>query len=222
MAIQNAHFMPQVDQGILYAYVGAATLNRARFVTPNFRQVTTPWIRPQGTAIVPLDEPNIADYRDNPLRLKALEEFALEAMQTTGGAAVIVGVAGLSKTGIQPAPQGNIFTMRGTGTTTAVAGAWTLATITWQDTLPAGLYACVGLEAVSVTGIAARLVFEEQWDRPGTVCQSLVSGNGHEMFRKGGLGVWGRFNANRMPNIEFLCNAADTAQEVFLDFIRIG
>lgn len=222
MLVQNGHFVPQVDWGVLFAYVGAATLNRARFVSPAFRQITTPWIRPQGTAIVPLDEPNIADYRDNPLKIRALEELALEAMQTTGGAAVIAAVAGITKTGIQPAPRGDVFTMRGTGTTTVTAGAWTQATITWQDTLPTGTYAVVGLEAVSVTGLAARLIFEEQWERPGAVAQSLVSGNGHAMFRKGGLGIWGRFNANRMPNIQMLCNAADTAQEIFLDFIRVG
>jgi len=220
--IQNGHFVPQTDWSVLYAYVGAATLDRARFVAPTFRQVTTPWIRPIGTAIVPLDEPNVADYRGNPLKIRALEEWALEAQQSSGGAAVIAATAGITRTGMGPVPSGDIYTMRGTGTTTVTAGAWTQAIITWQDTLPAGTYVVVGLEAVSVTGIAARLIFEEQWERPGTICQSLTTGNGSVIFRKGGLGAWGRFNANRMPSIQFLCNAADTAQEVFLEFIRVA
>lgn len=222
MTISNSHFLPQYDYLLQYAYFGAAGATRARFITPSFRQVTTPWIRPIQLSIVPLDEPNISDYRVNPLRFKALEEIQLEGYQTTGGAAVVVGIAGISKTPIGSAPAGDIFSMRGTGTTTNVAGAWTLATITWQDTLPAGRYACVGLEYVGVTALAARLVFEEQWDRPGCIGAGLVSSSGHPMFRKGRLGIWGYFNANRMPNVECLANAADTAQEIYLDLVRVG
>lgn len=222
MAVNNAHFVPQVDNSILYAYAGAATLNRARLSSPSLRQVSTPWIRPQGTALVPLDEPNIADYRANPLTVRGLEELAFEAMQTTGGAAVIVGVAALTREGMGMAPQGQTYTMRGTGGTTVTAGAWSLVTVTWQDTLPAGNYVVTGFEAVGVTCCAARLIFEDSVSRPGCVGQSLVSGNNNPMFRKGGLGAWGRFTGNRMPNVEFLCNAADTAQEMFLDFVRVG
>lgn len=222
MAIQNGHFMPQKDMFIQCAYAGAAGLNRARFISPTFRQITTPWIRPINLAIVPLDEANIADYRQNPLRIRGLEELQLEGTQTTGGAAVIVGMACISSGPLTPSPAGDIYTMRGTGTTTVTAGAWSLCPITWQDTLPTGLYAVVGANFIGTTCIAGRLVFEEQWERAGGLGQSLTSGAGPKMFDKGGMGIWGRFNANRMPAVEFLCNAADTAQEIFLDFIRIG
>lgn len=222
MTISNGHFLPQIDYFVQYAYFGAAGAQRARLITPSFRQTTTPWIRPVQLSIVPLDEPNMADYRGAPLRLRALEEVQLEATQSTGGAAVVAAIAGISKLPMTPAPSGDIFTMRGTGTTTLVAGAWTLATITWQDTLPAGKYACVGFEYIGVTAISARLVFEEQWERPGTLGAGLVSSSGLPIFRKGGLGIWGYFNANRMPNVECLANAADTAEEVYLDLVRVG
>lgn len=222
MLVQNAHFVPQTDKLIQFAYAGAASINRARLITPAFRQITTPWIRPVNPAIVPLDEVNIADYSPNPLRVRGLEEIQFEGTQTSGGAAVIVGVAGLSNGPIAPAPQGDIFTMRGTGATTLTAGAWSLVTVTWQDTLPAGTYACVGCEFIGTTLVAGRLIFEEQWDRPGGLGQSLATGNGPMLFRKGRLGVWGRFNANRMPNVEVLGNAADTAQEIYLDLIRVA
>lgn len=223
LAINNAHFVPQVDHNLLYAYFGAAgTANRARFISPSLRQVSTPWIRPVNGAIVPLDEPNVADYTMNPLRIRGLEELQVEAFQTTGGAAVVVVVAGVTKGIRSAAPQGDIYTMRGTAATTAAAGAWTLSTVTWQDVLPVGRYAVVGLDSFGATMISARLIFEDQIERPGNVAQSLFSGNGHPMFRKGGLGTWGYFTANRMPNVEILCNAADTAQEYFLDLIRVG
>jgi len=222
MAIQNGHFMPQQDYMIQYCYVGAAAPNRARFITPSARQITTPWIRPINGAIVPGDEPNIADYRHNPFRIRGLEELQLEAMQTSGGAAVIAATAGLSQGMIGPAPAGDVYSMRGTGATTLTAGGWTSTPITWQDTLPTGLYACVGLEYIGTTALAARLIFEEQWARPGCVGSGSVVNSGLEMFRKGGLGIWGRFNANRMPSIECLANAADTAEEIYLDFVRVG
>jgi len=222
MAIQNSHFMPQVDSFMLYAYAGGAGITAARLISPTFRQVTNPHIRPINLAIVPLDEVNIAEYVDNPLKIRGLEELQLEIAQTTGGAAVVVGVAGLSKAPVAPAPRGDIYTMIGTGTTTLTAGAWSSVAMTWADSLPNGNYVCVGAEFIGATVVAGRLIFEEQWERPGGLGQSLISGNGPRIFRKGGLGIWGRFNANRMPNVQMLGNAADTAQTVFLDLIRVG
>jgi hypothetical protein len=70
--------------------------------------------------------------------------------------------------------------------------------------------------------LSGRLIFEDQIDRPGGIGSSAADLNNEPMFLKGGLGVWGRFNSNRMPNVEFLCNAADTAQEIYLDIIRVG
>lgn len=222
MTVQNAHFLPQKDYFLQYAYFGAAEALRARFITPNWRQISTPWIRPVNLAIVPLDEPNIADYTKNPLRIRGLEELQVEGYQANVGALIGVAVAGISDTPLTPVPMGDVIAMRGTGTTTATAGAWTQATITWQDTLPNGQYAVVGLGAIGVTMIAARLIFEDQVLRPGALAQSLVSGNPPAIFRDGSLGIWGRFNAYRIPSVEIFCNAADTAQEIYLHLMRVG
>lgn len=222
MTVQNTHFVPQRDMSIPFVSYQAAGATRARLISPTLRQITTPWIKPSAVAIVQGVEAHVADYRANPLTVKALEELQYEAFQTTGGAAVVVGVAGLMIGGIMPMPQGNIYTMRGTGTTTLVAGAWTLTTITWQDTLPAGIYQCVGLQYIGTTALAARLQFDDQSWRPGCIGTGLVTSQSHPMFMKGGLGMWGQFNANRMPNIECLANAADTAEEIFMDFVRVG
>lgn len=222
MSIQNGHFVPSKNLQLLYAYFGAAGANRARFITPTFRQITSPWIRPVGLAIVPGVQPLLTDYRQNPLTLNMLEEIQLMGTQTTGGAAVVVAIAGLASIPVGPAPAGNIFTMRGTATATLVAGAWTQGAVTWQDTLPAGMYAVVGMQYIGTTALAARLIFNDQIERPGCVATGLVTSRPHPMFQLGGLGQWGRFSNNVMPNVEFLANAADTAQEVYLDLIRVG
>lgn len=222
MAIANAHFLPQQDWLLQYAHYAGLTVDRARLISPSLRQQTTPFIRPINGTIVVASNPGVADYTRSPLRIRGLEELQLSATQTTGGAAVVVATAGLSKGPLIPIPSGDVLTMRGVATTTLVAGAWTTATVTWNDILAAGTYACVGLEYFGTTAIAARLVFEEQWERPGTLGLGTDITIGHRLFQKGGLGVWGRFNANRMPSVECLANAADTVEEFYLDLVRIG
>lgn len=222
MAIQNGHFFPAQNYKLLAASYQAAGPTRARLVTASLRQVTTPFIRPVQPSIVAGDDANIADYTKNPLTLRALEEVQLLAFQTTGGAAVVVSVQCWSSQGMGSVPQGDIFTMRGTATATNVAGAWTPGTVTWQDVLPAGRFAVVGLEYFGTTALAARLIFEQQVERPGCIGGGSASNNVNPIFRKGGMGVFGVFDSNRMPTVEFLANAADTAQEVYMDLIKIG
>lgn len=222
MSIQNGHFMPQSNSFIPFVYVGSANMSRARLITPKFRQITTPFIRPTNGALLPANLTQIADYASNPLQINGLEELQLMVLQGGGGAEVVYGVAGLMKSPMAPAPMGDVYTLRGTGTTTVTAKAWSQAAMTWQDTLPAGNYQVVGLSGVSTTGVAARLVFEQQTDRPGAIIGATDVITLPRQFQRGYLGSWGLFTGNRMPNVEFLCNAADTAQEIFLDFVRVG
>jgi hypothetical protein len=219
--IQNSHFLPGTNWSLLTMYAGAATPSSARLVTPTFRQITTPYVRPLNTDIVPGNLPGVADYRNNPLTLRALEEIQLLATQASGGAAVIAGVACVSQQASVPMPSGDIYTLQGTGTTTCVAGSWTQCAMTWQDTLPQGVFAVVGGQFIGATPIAGRIILEDQVNRPGGLGTSAVDLIPSPIFQKGGLGIWGRFNSNRMPNVEFLCNAADTAQTVYLDIIRV-
>jgi hypothetical protein len=222
-AIQNNHFLPQRDGQILYARYGAAgTGTQARFNSPTFRQISSPRIRPVEAAIVQANRIQVADYSARPMGIKGLEELELLGNQITGGAAVVVGVAGISESGIVNAPNASIIPMLGTGTTTMVAGAWTQVAVTWADILPAGIFAVVGLEFIGVTALAGRLIFEDQVPRPGCVGSGLLATGSNDLFMGGRLGIWGRFNSNRMPNFEGLCNAADTVQTIVLYIQRVG
>jgi hypothetical protein len=222
ITIQNTHFLPQNNMQILWAYAGSADMLRARFQSPKFRQTTSPFIRPINGALLPQDLAGIADYYDMPLKINALEELQVLAFQGGGGAEIVYIGAGISDGNNLPAPNGDIYTMRGTGTTTVTAKAWTQCTITWQDTLPTGTYQVVGLSGQSTTGVFCRLIFENQNWRPGALAFATDPLRPPRQFLKGYLGSWGSFHSYRMPNVEFLCNAADTAQEVFLDFVRTG
>ena len=223
MLIQNQHFVPQSDMFLLWAYHTGVTELRARINSPTLRQYSPPFIRPINAALLPATLSRPADYTKMPLRLKALEEFQIESTNSAAGPNNSHTILGLGLGPIQPAPNGDVYTMRGTGTGTAVAQAWTQVVMTWADTLPSGRYAVVGMNAWAATAIAARLIFnnDQPW-RPGCVAGANDTIIQDEMFRQGGLGVWGTFNAWAMPNVEFLCNAGDTAFTVYLDMVRIG
>jgi hypothetical protein len=220
--IQNSHFLPQRNWNLWYAAFMAATATRARLRTPTFRQITTPFIRPIEGTITPGDEPNVADYRENPLLLKGLEEIEFLGTQTAGANANVFGVAGLSTEAFVPMPRGDVYTLRGTSVGPAVANVWTQIAMTWQDTLPQGIFAVVGGWYMSAAAVAFRLIFEDQVNRPGGLGALSLEASAHKMFRMGGLGIWGRFNSNRMPNVEVLCNGADASFELYLDILRVG
>ena len=222
MTIQNGHFLPQQDMYLKYAFAGGLFLNRARIITPSFRVITPPYIRPINLGLLPLTITPVADYIAHPLKLAALEEVEVAGVNSAATSGVYTVILGLGVEQQSVAPQGDVFTMRGVGTTTANVNQWTGCAITWSDILPRGLYACVGLVAIGATARAARLIFQGQSWRPGCVANTLVSDYAHQMFRHGKLGMWGQFIGTTLPTIEFLCGAADTAQEVYLDLVRIG
>lgn len=219
---QNDHFFPSIDLSMLFATAMSATLNRGRIVSPTLRQITNPQIRPIVAAATPPTDVEVADYRDIPFRLPRLEEIAIEltsavAMGSEQSLALIGVTAGMS-----PAPTGNIYTMRATSTTAATALRWSTITATFDDTLPEGRYAVVGLEYVGATAVAARLIFDEQMWRPGGLGVAAIGSRGPTLFRKGRLGNWGLFNSWAMPEIQVLNTAAVAVHTVFLDFVRVA
>lgn len=221
ITIQNSHFVPQRDYNILWCCGLGTDLQRLRFVSPSLRQMTNSHVRPLQPTLVGANNPNIAAFLRKPLRIKALEELAVESVHDAGVAQRITAIAGIQWARIMPVPNGDVYTMRGTSITAVTANAWTTVTITWDDTLPLGTYAVVGMEYFSANAQAARLVFEDQVNRPGCVGVTDRNQRGAEIFRGGDLGVWGYFNSNRMPNVQALANAADAAADIYLDFVRV-
>ena len=222
MLIQNSHFVPQTDLKCFWAAVMSATLTRARFASPKTRQVTNPWIRPIIEAAIPPDNPNVRDWLDSGFTFKGLEEIQLLA--TSGlamGTERFTGIASLG-VGLQPAPQGDYYPLRGTATTAATANAWTQLTVTWQDTLPAGTYAVVGLEHQSANGQAARLIFQNQQFRPGSLSVTSLANRQNHALAHRKMGVFGTFIQTAMPLVEVLCNGADAIHEIYMDIIRVG
>lgn len=221
LTIQDNGFLPQDGMELAFAYAMSADLQRAFLQSPTFRGITPPYIRPAHSSALLPTFGDVADWRANPLRVRGREVLQAWGFQDNAGVQdVRVGI-GLQKS-FQPAPVGDIMTMRGTSVTTATADQWTTLAMTWEDTLPEGRYAVVGLEAEGANMIGARLVLPDQQPRPGCPGLSAVGVQGPKMFRKGRLGLWGGFRSTDMPNPEVYCSGATAAFTLYMDIVRLS
>jgi hypothetical protein len=220
LTIQNSHFLPQQDMPILYAAAASANLARARIITPTYRGVTTPFIRPVSTAATFGFPQRVVDYTEENLIARRLEELQVNGFQTGAGAESVTVVMGLLTQRIA-APMGPCYTLRGTSTTAATSGSWSDVTVTWQDILPQGNYAVIGGEVQSTNALCWRLIFENQFFRPGGLSVTALGNGADKLFRMGGLGQWGQFSSNAFPNVQVLAGGADAAHEIYLDLVKL-
>ncbi len=209
---------------VLAACVMGTGLTAARINAPSLRNLVLPEIYPAIVAATVPTRPSIIDYRQQGPIVLANEAVVVEGSHT--GAGPDVATAALFVTDrFTPAPGGPIFTAVGAFTNTLIANTWTLSTLTFNQTLPAGLYAVVGLNVTCGDAFAARLVFpgQNQW-RPGCIV-NLAYGNVIQppIFGNGYLGKYGEFYNTAQPQIEIfgLVAGAETGA-AYLDLIKIG
>lgn len=220
LSIRNNSFILQRDTEVIWMWLGGTSLSRARLVSASFRQITNPEVRPYDQADTPSDDPNVMDLRRRPLRVKAQEELELQTTNTLAmGTENHTGLIALDM-GIIPAPSGPMYTLRGASTTAAVADTWTEIVTTFDDDLPGGNWIVVGLEIISADCRGARLIFENQFWRPGVPGNTDLGNRPWEPSIDGSLGIFGRFTAFRFPTVEVLCGAATAAHEIYLKVMR--
>lgn len=222
MTIFGTHFVFGEDVDIGWIWAGSATLNRVRIVAPSLSPIQRTWVRPLENAAIPPNQPNVDDFRSKPLRFRRTEELRVEATSDIAmGTERFTAVLGIFR-GRQGMPAGDVFLLRGTATTAAVANAWTEITVTWDDALPQGQYAIIGAVHFSANGIAFSLGLENAKWRPGGLSITDLGNAVWPAQWDGGLGEWGRFNAFIMPRVFVLANAADAVHQVYLQLVRVG
>jgi hypothetical protein len=205
-----------------YAAYAALLVVRARLSSPTLNVVTSPYIRDVSLAVNVGNPQIVADYSENPLTIYPLEELAVLAANSAATSGVSLAVLGLMVQ-YMPAPAGQILTIRGTGAGTLVVNTWTnIGTITWQNTLPSGMYSIIGGEFFSAGATAGRFIVENQVWRPGGLGMILETNRTDKLFRHGRMGVWGTFHSYAMPTVEMISASADTAEVVYMDIIKTG
>lgn len=111
---------------------------------------------------------------------------------------------------------------RFTAAVACTAYNWVNGAITFDQDLPAGQYAVMGMHVISASGLGARLVFNNQGARPGVLAYDAIDDISNPIFRNGNLGVYGTFHHTTPPTLDMLCRTTDAAQEGWLDLVKIG
>jgi hypothetical protein len=204
---QNNSFQIPDPLELLWAYVGGATVTRARINTASLRLRGFPQLIPFNAALLPGDFTDIMDVREWPLMLRAMEDLRVDI--TNGAAETDAVVVAVSKPG-NPlnVNMRDIRYIRFTASVTAVAANWsTVGAISFQDVLEGGRYAVYGAHVMGANIIAARFLFTNQTYRPGVIAVNAAGQKERDLFY-GGMGLYGYFDTYQFPQIETLESAA--------------
>lgn len=214
--------VPPEYVNLIAVYAVGATISRARLSAPSLLKKAPLEIPIVDANAEPATRPPIIKMLENPHKLTPSE--ALNALTTnTATAADDQTIAiWLAKGAIQPVTGKEIYKVRATATITAVADTWTNGAITLDSDLDPGVYALVGARMFGATAILCRFIFTQDENRPGMICHDAVTDIDDEIFHDGRLGIWGTFQHDTPPKIEIYCAAADTAQTLVLDLVRVS
>lgn len=221
----SQHFTLQMPTRLKCAYFQDAGALNARINTPTLRYINLPSIQPVNVTGAPVSLSPKCFYDDTYLDLPKLDPIALEASNSGAGGVRAVGGLWVAAGDMGFTP-GSITTLRCTGTISATLNAWTFGNFAFDQTLPAGRYQVVGLDVVGAGLVFARLVFTGgsgvQGMRPGVIARPTVLIYQDMTFRMGNFGLFGVFDSTAPPGLEVFATAANSAQTIFIDVIRIG
>jgi len=213
--------VPDLNNIIGYYCLGSST-TQARLSSPSLRDELEPDIEPIDYAVLePRSDPPYHDRFDTPIPLDKAEALHFQVVQEAG-VFRSWGLVWLGDGEAARLPSGPLSTVRATASVTLTPNEWTNGALTFVQTLPAGTYAIVGMRAQSAGLVAARLVIPGYSWRPGCIGFDADQDLEYRRFRYGGMGVWGEFDHNEPPTVDFLSISADTNEVVHLDVVRIG
>ncbi len=207
------------DYDVLWSYFGGATLSRVRLNSSTSRIQGMPNLVPFFSSVSGGDNPPINDMRMGPIRLHNGENVSIQA--TNGAAEQTLGLLALAVPGESlVVPQRNLRKVRFTAAPTTVDGAWSgPVNIVLDDDLEPGTYGIYGMSCFEASIRAARLIINNQVERPGVLAnQTAVQRPWPPLM--GGLGEWGQFNSISPPFIQVFAYAAAAVSVV--GYLMIG
>jgi len=207
------------------------SLTNIRAQTPAFLPFPWPTFAPVNRGSGFASPPRVWDGFKYPLPMNPTDEFDIYIAQNSGGSETEYVFVTLTDGTTTPPPMGRFFSVHATGSTTVTAGAFTTCQLTFDQAIPAGLYAVIGARAYSATGQAFRLApaMEPLW-RPGGIAVKAYDqmdppaqrGYIYDGQVVAPWGVWMTFYQNVPPQLDMFCTSADTAQECWLDLIQLN
>ena len=196
------------DYAILGAYAGSAACVRARLSQPSQNLKGVANVVPISGVHLPAVDPNFMELTGNPYKLYRGENLRAEMESNSATSSSIYAWLMNPKYHDFSVKHKNLRWIRGTVAVTTVVQTWALGgALTLDDPLEGGRYTVYGMQAFFATALAARLVFNDQVLRPGCLGQATAVSRSAELFR-GGLGAWGDFDQQALPQVEVLDTAA--------------
>ena len=223
---------PIADQAaynfLQFGFATGVNISGARIVTPSLEGAKSDLdIIPlsDGADLLTIGQPAIWIPRRY-IALDPSESIEVQASEDGGGATTIQAFVALGTDANAPMPDGEIRSIRLTGTTTTVADTWTACTLTPESSLEAGRYTMVHFAAFGATVIAARWLPQGGGFRPGLWAMGAAAPNHFDFPTEpwGNMGWYSMldFTHITLPQIQYFTTAGDTAQTVEMYAIRTG
>lgn len=216
----NSNVIQTTDDWKIWAsFVGGNDITQCRLNSASLRIRGFPNLTPLNDSHLAGSRPGVYDCRDYPLMLRSMENASLQA--TNAAAADAIALFTMSRdNGNMNINHAALRKVRFSAALTSVAFGWSSeVNLVLSDDLESGRYEVYGMECFEADGIAARLVFKDQVERPGLPMQQLVSDIGSDIYM-GGLGVWGSFDSITPPFIQSIHGAA--AAQTLTGYLYLG
>jgi len=204
----------------LSALISATVPVGARLESPSLRQIANINIEPVALGLVFADPQDIRVHPMNPTPLMGDEDLNLFVNTNPAAAEFHYGLVWLSD-GPQTPVNGPMYSVRATAAIALNEAAWVFGNLTFDQTLPVGRYQIVGMRAHSANLIAARLVYQGSFWRPGVPAVANVANAANPHFRYGRFGSFGEFDSTLIPGVECL-GVTDTAEVFIFDLIKVA
>lgn len=213
---------------IHWGFATGVNISQARIVTPSLEVAKSDLdILPigDGADLLTISQPAIWIPR-RPVRLEPSESIEVQTSEDGSGATTQQAFVSLGSAEMGPMADGEIRSVRATGTTTLTADTWTSVTLTLESTLEAGRYQLVHFAPFGATVVAARFLPQGGGFRPGMYGFGAASPAQFDFPTD----PWDRlgwynmleFTHITIPQIQYFATAGDTAQTVQMYVIRTG
>lgn len=224
VTVQNSRFIfsQQIEIGCILANVPDGS--RARINTPTYRNIALPEVYPIKTTVENGANPPIMGPTWGSMRIPMNDEFGLDVSRAGAGAADCFAAIWYGA-GRVPAPGGPVITMRATATIVLTVGTWVAGNLTFDQSLPSGTYAVVGMTAICGDAMFARLAFPGNAQyRPGVpAVEAYGDYPNPQVFRFGNFGLFGTFVNTAQPLVEVMGHTAGSEAGVYLlDLVKTG
>lgn len=220
--VMDQRYMFSRPRQLLQAFAGVPNGTAVRVDAPSFNGYIRPVINPiDADATLGGNLPPLVQYNGRGVDLPSGENIG-PLVTRAGAAAADCAILLWHTGGFRPAPSGKCLTVRATSSNTGASGGWRLQPLTFDQSLPNGTHAVIGMTAFGTNVLAARLVFPNQVERPGTLANVDQSSWVYPSLRFGSQGLFGQFNNLNPPQVELLSYGTMTTQVYYFDLVRLS